>query len=220
MSGGLSNKLQKLDDFLCSEAVDEDAMLLSELDGILAGLIVCPDLIPPSEWLPLVWGEEAPVFDSQDQAQSIIDLIMGHHNDMIRQLDQGRYRPVYDIDGDEIAFWEIWIEGFWQSMRLRPEAWTSLARNDDADLQRALFVLGRLTELATQPDDLETMEIDEELENLAPDLIPSHVEILHQARLAQANPFATSANQNSPKIGRNDLCPCGSDKKFKKCCLN
>ena len=23
-----------------------------------------------------------------------------------------------------------------------------------------------------------------------------------------------------PKIGRNDLCPCGSGKKFKKCCLD
>ena len=24
----------------------------------------------------------------------------------------------------------------------------------------------------------------------------------------------------APKIGRNDLCPCGSGKKFKRCCLN
>ncbi|MDK9721646.1 MAG: SEC-C metal-binding domain-containing protein [Rhodospirillales bacterium] len=24
----------------------------------------------------------------------------------------------------------------------------------------------------------------------------------------------------TPKVGRNDLCPCGSGKKFKKCCLN
>jgi preprotein translocase subunit SecA len=25
---------------------------------------------------------------------------------------------------------------------------------------------------------------------------------------------------NAPKIGRNDPCPCGSGKKYKKCCLN
>jgi preprotein translocase subunit SecA len=24
----------------------------------------------------------------------------------------------------------------------------------------------------------------------------------------------------SEKIGRNDLCPCGSGKKYKKCCMN
>ncbi|MBL0707421.1 MAG: SEC-C domain-containing protein [Sulfurimonas sp.] len=26
--------------------------------------------------------------------------------------------------------------------------------------------------------------------------------------------------QNEPKLGRNDPCPCGSGKKYKKCCLN
>jgi uncharacterized protein YecA (UPF0149 family) len=25
--------------------------------------------------------------------------------------------------------------------------------------------------------------------------------------------------QRLGRVGRNDLCPCGSDKKFKKCCL-
>lgn len=220
MSGELSSKLRELDDFLLSEEVDEDAMLLSELDGFLAGLIVCPDLVQPSEWLPLVWGEDAPLFDSEDQAQTVIGLIMGHYNDIIRQLNRGRYRPIYDIDTDDSALWEIWIEGFRRAMGLRPEAWSSFIQNEDPDLQRAHFVLGRLAELATHPVDMETMEIDEELENLAPDLIPSHVEILHRARLAQANPFATSTKESFPKVGRNDPCPCGSGKKYKKCCLN
>ena len=26
--------------------------------------------------------------------------------------------------------------------------------------------------------------------------------------------------RNSPKVGRNEPCPCGSGKKYKKCCLN
>ena len=68
MSGRLSRKLQKLDDFLLSEAVGDDAMLLSELDGFLAGVIVCPDLIMPSEWMVVVWGEDAPVFDKIGRA--------------------------------------------------------------------------------------------------------------------------------------------------------
>ncbi len=28
-----------------------------------------------------------------------------------------------------------------------------------------------------------------------------------------------SVQRNEPKVGRNDPCPCGSGKKFKKCCL-
>ncbi|MDF3856229.1 UPF0149 family protein [Paracoccus pantotrophus] len=32
-------------------------MSLSEFDGYVTGILSCPDLIPPSEWLPHVWGE-------------------------------------------------------------------------------------------------------------------------------------------------------------------
>lgn len=31
---------------------------------------------------------------------------------------------------------------------------------------------------------------------------------------------ATTYTRLTPKVGRNEPCPCGSDKKFKKCCLN
>lgn len=139
---------------------------------------------------------------------------------MIRQLDEGRYQPIYSIDRDESQLWEIWIDGFQQAMCLRPEAWTSIIENQDPDIQRALFVLGRLGDLATSPGGVESMEIDEELKNFAADLIPPHVEILHRARLAQANPFAPAALKKLWKVGRNDPCPCGSGRKYKKCCLN
>lgn len=35
---------------------------------------------------------------------------------------------------------------------------------------------------------------------------------------AMANPRVTEIRH--VKIGRNDFCPCGSGKKFKKCCLH
>ena len=126
MSAGLTQKLQRLDDFLLSGAVGDDAMLLSELDGFLTGLIVGPDMIMPSEWLPVVWGGEAPVFESERQAQAVIGLIMGHYNDIVRQLDRNRYSPIYDIDNDDSIFWETWIEGFWEAMVLRPDGWLDI----------------------------------------------------------------------------------------------
>ena len=33
-------------------------MTIAELDGYVAALIVCPEVVLPSEWLPGVWGGE------------------------------------------------------------------------------------------------------------------------------------------------------------------
>ena len=43
-----------------------------------------------------------------------------------------------------------------------------------------------------------------------------------QAALSQveARPETTVTQVRRVKIGRNDLCPCGSGSKFKKCCIN
>ena len=221
MSIELSKDLQRLDDFLLSDAAGEDNMLLAELDGFMAGLHVCPEMILPSEWLPQVWREEAPAFESAQQANDVLGLIMAHYNSVAEQLQRGQYDPIYDISVDDTVFWETWLGGFQQAMRLRPEAWQSLARSeaDNDDVQAALFLVGRLFGLISDSIDQEPMEIDEELEEAAPDLIPEYVMVLHQASRARADPFAVAANENRRKVGRNDPCPCGSGKKYKKCCL-
>lgn len=41
----ISKKLKQLEKLLFSDAVSEDTMLLSELDGFIAGIAVCPALI-------------------------------------------------------------------------------------------------------------------------------------------------------------------------------
>ena len=58
-------------------------MLASTLDGFVAGLLVCPTLIMPSEWLTEVWGayaaiDPAPVFETEQQAKDVTGLIMAH----------------------------------------------------------------------------------------------------------------------------------------------
>jgi len=54
---GLSRRIKQLDEELL--ALGEDSILLSELDGLVAGLLACLQLIMPSDWLPLVWHEDS-----------------------------------------------------------------------------------------------------------------------------------------------------------------
>ena len=56
-------------------SLSDDAMLLEELDGFVAGLLVCPELIKLSEWLPMVWGSEEgddPAFESVDHLNRVL----------------------------------------------------------------------------------------------------------------------------------------------------
>jgi uncharacterized protein len=108
------SKLDRLDAFLLGLPYDDEPMLMEELDGFLAGIIVCPEMIMPSRWLPHVWSEtgnpeHAPVFDDVKQAQTITGLIMDHYNGIAESLLAGpeTYQPVFAIDtrnGD--VLWE------------------------------------------------------------------------------------------------------------------
>jgi uncharacterized protein len=79
----VKSDLEQLSSFLLSLPDDHEPMLMEELDGFLAGIVVCPEMILPSQWLPHVWSEtanpeHAPVFDDLKQARTITGLIMDH----------------------------------------------------------------------------------------------------------------------------------------------
>ena len=61
----------RLQDVLNAIPAERDGMTIAELDGYVAALIVCPEMILPSEWLPGVWGEERE-FGDVDEAEATI----------------------------------------------------------------------------------------------------------------------------------------------------
>lgn len=170
----LPPRLRRLDRALIGHDGDGDPMLLSELDGFVAGILVCPDLILPGEWLPCVWGGgEEPVFSDMGDAQQIIGMLMEHYNAVSADLNRGseRYAPVFDIDTrhDE-TLWELWIEGFETAMALRPESWDAIAA-EAGDPAEALLGMTTLIGIANDESHLPT-ETADALTASAPDLIP------------------------------------------------
>ena len=49
-------EIYRLRDLLDTIPSEWKGMNVVELDGYVAALIVCPHTVPPSEWLPGVWG--------------------------------------------------------------------------------------------------------------------------------------------------------------------
>lgn len=186
----IPRRLKLLDRLLASLPDDAEPMLLSELDGFLAGIIVCPDPIMPGEWLPLVWGgsgeDGAPVFEDLAQVEKITGLIMEHYNATIRALTEDCYAPLFDVDPrhDEIL-WKFWIDGFRTAMALRPGSWIRWVGGDD-DTRAALSGLITLGAISREKSGLAKGEIDE-FSELAPDLIRHWVEILNASRPGRAS---------------------------------
>src|SRR5450759_3002480 len=94
-------ELEELQQFLLSEAVSDEAMLLDTLDGYLTAIVIGPATILPSQWLPGVWGEsgdDAPEYESIEQAQRILELVMRHMNGIIwtLQYDADAFDPLLD----------------------------------------------------------------------------------------------------------------------------
>src|SRR5262249_26501668 len=147
-------------------ALGEETMLIEELDGFVAGLLVCPELIMPGEWLPIVWnpdgGDREPAFDDIDHVNRVIALVMGDYNDIARTLMEqpDRYGPLLPVDkrnGDII--WQLWIDGFEKAVALRPKAWESLL-NADLDTETAICGMLGLVGVANSDENLSEKESD------------------------------------------------------------
>lgn len=217
-------ELNRLDELLISLPPESDAMLLSEFDGFAAGIIVCPELIMPSEWLPVVWGEgDNRPFDQIDDAEELIGLIMEHYNRVIRILSDRpkRYTPIIDVDqrNDDIL-WEFWIDGFNKAMQLRPDSWDQIIEGDDEEARASLLLLVSLIQLDDDESEL-SKDGAKRLSGMAPEIIPKCVTELNRWRIKNVSapaPSEATGTTHGKKVGRNDPCPCGSGRKYKRCC--
>jgi uncharacterized protein len=219
---GISNRLKLLEKLLADLESDE-AMLLTQLDGFLAGIIICPDLILPGEWLPMVWAasdsDAAPVFESTKEAEQLIELIMQHYNSIVADLQRGagHYSPLFDIDmRNDDVLWEIWIDGFDTARQLRANSWAEIHAGD-AKARNAWAGLVTLVQIGRGESILPKEQVNDLIAK-APDLIPHYIETLNAWRISRqvAGQPRTEA-RNFGKVGRNEPCPCGSGKKYKRC---
>jgi yecA family protein len=121
--------LEALDSFLMSDRSPSDSMMLSDLDGFLTGIAIGPELVLPSEWLPLIWGGDTPEFADEDEAKAILGAIMGRYNQILRRIADDTLDPIFWADRDGTLIAADWAEGFLQAIMLRADAWGCLFKS-------------------------------------------------------------------------------------------
>ena len=93
-----------------------EAMNIEEMDGFFAALVAGPKTVMPSEYLSEVFGsekEEAHQFESVEEANDILALMMRHWNDIAGTLSKGEvHLPLLLEDENGEKHGNDWARGF------------------------------------------------------------------------------------------------------------
>jgi uncharacterized protein len=219
----LSDKeFNELDTFLLSDRCGDDCMTMDALHGYLTALAIGPQEVPFAEWLPRVWGatpEDAPAFKNDKEAQRITTLIARFMNEvaMTFEVAPKEFEPLFcehQLNGRTVLDGEAWAWGFWEGMQLRADAWEPIHESPLAPLLRPIYLLGaeeiEEEELALVDDPGKCHKLTIEIEAAIP-----HI---HKFWAPLRTSVVTTVRHETAAPGRNDVCPCGSGKKYKKCC--
>ncbi len=216
-------ELDQLSSFL-SGLKNPDALNLEALDGFLCALIAGPDLVMPSDYLPVIWGGELPdenAFSSVEEANATLQLIMRHWNSIITELEETSvYLPLVGDPDERGVSGRAWARGFMRGVRMSTSAgWRRLFTDEREGSLLTIPIVAGEVDAAWPHERLSAERAEETLASMAAGLARAYRHFAKQRRAGvRATPRHTMYRRSTPKVGRNDPCPCGSGRKFKHCC--
>jgi len=230
-------EFEQLDELLARTPEPFEPLDSVMLDGFLCGVIVQPMLLQHATWLQHVFDFEGrPLPDDVDAGwrAETESLIARRHAALNRALaEDGWFDPLI-LEPDDEADDEIdpedpaaavpaisralmpWVAGFQHAMACFPD----LEELDDEGVALALARLYRHLPAGSEEERelVETLDQEQPLETLdeaIDDLVASVADLYELT--AEARYHVDTVRRETPKVGRNDPCPCGSGRKYKQC---
>ena len=230
----------ELDDLLLETPEPLEPLDVVMLDGYLCGVIVQPVLLEPATWLAHIFdfdGRPLPDEVNREWLARTSALIMRRHAALNRAIvedgwfdplvlefdDEHPREPVPEGEIDHMATLSPvsqslmpWVAGFHHAAETFPD----LAEMPDDAVMAALARLYR--HLPVEDDEQRELvalldrehplnDLDEAMEELVVTIADL------QDLTAEQRYRVETVKRETPKVGRNDPCPCGSGKKFKVC---
>lgn len=163
------DELEVLDNFLLSDACDDDALAIDEAHGFLTAMLLPPAKDGQDAWMNRIWGQ--PNFVDEAQREQLTALLQRMYDDIAVTLSARRdFEPLVvevEDEGEVIEAHEGWCFGFMLGTELNTELWEALPKNE----QDLVVPMAQLALLYTEEEG--DMDEDEYLDWL--DLIPGAV---------------------------------------------
>lgn len=205
-----------------------------ELQGFLFAVASAPELVMPSEWMPIVFGDHGAEYASLEEAREITAALMAAYNSINAAVFENRATlpddcplrepPLANLEDDAPV--ALWSSGFLQGHQWLEESWDAyVPKQLDEEYASILLTLSffssrKLAEgfcAETGDNDLASMAAT--IVRILPDALAEYAHFGRSIQQAISEAEAKKAAvPRRPKVGRNDPCPCGSGRKYKKCC--
>jgi uncharacterized protein len=184
--------------------------------GLLHAVAVSPSDIPPPRWMGVVLPEQD--LAVTEASEQIIELVLRCFYEVVVALAQ--YRTMTPAEDDEAAC-ERFAAGYVAGAELDPEWRGNVDRWTFAG--PFAYLCGRRDLVpARMLGQIETGSSPEEARSTVccqmGSLVIAACESFLRYRQAVATAQDSSVTRSTPRVGRNEPCPCGSGKKYKKCC--
>jgi uncharacterized protein len=194
---------------------DPDLLPPLEMDGYLTGTLVTPEL-EVTDWVADLWTAIPPVIDQARMKQSLA-AVLTRRKAIEADLQKGwpAYQPSFCERGKKADHDTIrkWMKGFYRAMKLHADYWSDLADDDRTETFVALlFGFIETDEPIEERDDADAIR-DQHAE-----LLPRAILAMRKLALLRDGNATALRSLQARKVGRNDPCPCGSGKKYKRCC--
>ena len=223
-----------LEAFLEHPSRPEGTLRYHELQGFVFAVLSAPEVVSPSEWMPVVFNDGEAGYQDLGEARRIFGELMALYNsvnagiteELVSLPDDCRFREDILSNLDEEAPISQWSRGFMTGYQWLEETWEPYLIGElSEEFGTMLLVLSFFSSRSIaeayraelKGDSLEEMATS--MRELFPAVMHDHARLgraISEAVMAEAQraePVRTVA-----KVGRNEPCPCGSGRKFKKCC--
>ena len=228
-------------EYLSRPSVQEmAAYTFKELEGFLFSVAASPQTVAPSEWLPEVFGGEMPDFATKQEAERITRAVLSLYNKIVGDVTKREGvlpadiiffdNPVDNLqDNAPVAEWSrgfiqghCWLENDWEDCRTAEKelafvVWTL-----------CFFSTPELAEEFKKEFGAPVEESAEKACMVFRIAARRYAALGAKCRDAARDPVQAAARELAPNlfkpaagsvgVGRNEPCPCGSGRKYKKCC--
>jgi len=217
------SELDRLDSFL-SHVAGGEIPNFEAFDGFITALAVCPEVVRPSEFLTVLLSgaseDDDLAFDGKDEAEEFMGLVMRHWNAVNATLARDEpHMGVFLENEAGVSLCNDWAKGFQRATQLRPAVWAKIL-DDEARGGGLIPIFALAYEHDPEMRPYKEPITAERRDDLRVGMIAGALQLYRafaperRASAGKPGPRATRL----PKVGRNEPCPCGSGKKFKKCC--